>query len=316
MTLYDLKVGDKVRILLGDHEGVMGWVVNQDEDYVCVFNDRTGTEIEVSPGIVQFFTSPFVFGTESSELKAPFSDVQKHVMKGDSNSHLVGKQVMVTKGDFRGYRGRIKSTPAPPPSTLAGFLFPGYPLPDPQPSVPYPAAFLVQTPAIAGPSTLLPNSEDIPTTPAWNPSSRTPHRGNDDTEAVMAATSPYWLRDDCFTNMRLSLRLINTNPNFHRGEHKYKCGEFKGVVGDAVRVQLSFKILEVPFPYLIPERPECKSQVVTAFTGPHKGSQFRIKEFGTDFCSCSILKSTMLLRKVDVKITTNQLVVTARDSQQ
>ncbi|EDR01946.1 uncharacterized protein LACBIDRAFT_310186 [Laccaria bicolor S238N-H82] len=106
----DLKAGDEVRILLGDHEGVMGWVVNQDEDYVCVFNDRTGTEIEVSPGIVQFFTSPFVFGTESSELKAPFTDAQKRVMKGDSNSHLVGKQVMVTKGDFRGYRGRIKST--------------------------------------------------------------------------------------------------------------------------------------------------------------------------------------------------------------
>ncbi|EDR02209.1 uncharacterized protein LACBIDRAFT_332554 [Laccaria bicolor S238N-H82] len=330
----DLKVGDEVCILSGDHKGVMGWVVNQDEDYVCIFNDRTGTEIEVSPGIVQFFTSPFVFGTESSELKAPFTDAQKRVMKGDSNSHLVGKQVLVTKGDFRGYRGRIKSTvgekrvlvelepprprelltdftyplePAPPPSTLAGFLFPGYPFPDPQPSVPYPAAFLVQTPAIAGPSTPFPNSEDISMTPAWNPSSQTPCRGDD-------APSPYWLRDNCFANMRLSLRLINTNPNFHRGKHKDKCGEFKGVVGDAVKVQLGFRILEVPFPYLIPERPECKSQVVTVFTGPHKGSQFRIKEFGEDFCGCSILKSTMLLRKVDVKIATNQLVVTAQDS--
>ncbi|EDR06929.1 uncharacterized protein LACBIDRAFT_299305 [Laccaria bicolor S238N-H82] len=106
----DLKVGDKVRILSGDHEGVTGWVVNGDNDYVCVFNDRTSTEIEVSPGIVQFFTSPFVFGTESSDLKAPFTDAQKRVIKGDSNSHLVGKQVMVIKGDFRGYRGRIKST--------------------------------------------------------------------------------------------------------------------------------------------------------------------------------------------------------------
>ena len=31
-------------------------------------------------------------------------------MKGDSNSHLVGKHVIVSKGSFRGYRGRIKST--------------------------------------------------------------------------------------------------------------------------------------------------------------------------------------------------------------
>jgi len=31
-------------------------------------------------------------------------------MKGDSNSYLVGKRVMVTQGNLRSYRGRIKST--------------------------------------------------------------------------------------------------------------------------------------------------------------------------------------------------------------
>ena len=35
-----LKVGDEVCILEGDNQGVTGWVVNQDDDYVCVFNDR------------------------------------------------------------------------------------------------------------------------------------------------------------------------------------------------------------------------------------------------------------------------------------
>lgn len=159
-------------------------------------------------------------------------------------------------------------------------------------------------------------------TPAWNPSSKPPRRGDDgnyvsdsdsksiDTDAIVAASSPYWLKDGCFANMRLSLRLINTNPNFHNGQHEDKCGEFKGVVGDAVKVQLGFKVVEVPFPYLIPERPECKGQVVTAFDGPHRGTQFRIKEFGEEVCGCSILKSTTLLRKVDVKISTNLLVVT------
>ena len=43
-----LKVGDEVRILEGDNQGVTGWVVNQDDDYVCVFNDRTGAEVNVS----------------------------------------------------------------------------------------------------------------------------------------------------------------------------------------------------------------------------------------------------------------------------
>ena len=53
---------------------------------------------------------PFVFATESLDLKAPLTVAQKCVMKGDSNSHLVGKHVMVTQGNFRSYRGRIKST--------------------------------------------------------------------------------------------------------------------------------------------------------------------------------------------------------------
>ena len=42
-----LKVGDEVRILSGDNQGVTGWVVNQDDDNLCVFNDRTGSEVNV-----------------------------------------------------------------------------------------------------------------------------------------------------------------------------------------------------------------------------------------------------------------------------
>ena len=110
--------------------------------------------------------------------------------------------------------------------------------------------------------------------------------------------------------MRLSLCLINTHPNFHDGKYENQCREFKGVVRDLVKVQLGFTKLEVPFPYLVPERPECNGQVVTAFNGTHKGSQFRIKRFGEEVCGCSHLKQTVLLRKIDIKIATNELVVT------
>ena len=127
---------------------------------------------------------------------------------------------------------------------------------------------------------------------------------------IVVAPPPYWLRDRCFTTMRLSLHLINTCPNFHDGKYENQCREFKGVVRDLVKVQLGFTRLEVPFPYLIPERPECNGQVVTAFDGPHKGSQFRIKRFGEEVCGCSHLKQTALLRKIDIKIATNELVVT------
>ena len=126
---------------------------------------------------------------------------------------------------------------------------------------------------------------------------------------IVVAPPPYWLGDSHFTTMRLSLHLINTCPNFHDSKYKTQCREFKGVVGDLVKVQLGFTKLEVPFPYLIPEKPECKGQVVTAFDGTHKGSQFRIKWFGEEVCGCLHLKQTALLRKINIKITTNELVV-------
>ena len=42
-----LKAGDEVCILEGDNQGVTWWVLNQDDDYVCVFNDRTRAEVNV-----------------------------------------------------------------------------------------------------------------------------------------------------------------------------------------------------------------------------------------------------------------------------
>ena len=51
------KVGDEVHILEGDNQGVMGWVVNQDDNYVCIFNDRTGAEVDVS--FLQFILLTF-----------------------------------------------------------------------------------------------------------------------------------------------------------------------------------------------------------------------------------------------------------------
>ena len=52
-----LKVGDEVCILEGDNQVVTGWVVNQDDNYVCVFNDRTGAEVNVS--FLQFILLTF-----------------------------------------------------------------------------------------------------------------------------------------------------------------------------------------------------------------------------------------------------------------
>ena len=92
---------------------------------------------------------------------------------------------------------------------------------------------------------------------------------------VVVAPPPYWLRDSHFTTMRLSLRLINTHPNFHDSKYENQCGEFKGVVRDLVKVQLGFTKLEVPFPYLIPERPECNGKLL-----PHLMAHIRCHSLG------------------------------------
>ena len=110
--------------------------------------------------------------------------------------------------------------------------------------------------------------------------------------------------------MRLSLQFINTDPNFLNGKHEGKCSKFQGVVGDAVKIQDGFRTLEVPFKYLIPERPEMARQTVTAFDGPHKGHQFKIHRFSQDVCGCSDVKAKSYRRKIDAEIPTKDLVVT------
>jgi len=86
---------------------------------------------------------------------------------------------------------------------------------------------------------------------------------------------PYWLRDSCFNGMRISLQFINTYPEFFNGKLEGNCGKFQRVIGDVVIIKNGFQMLEVPFKYLIPVRPEMAHQTVTTFDGPYKGHQSR-----------------------------------------
>ena len=92
-----------------------------------------------------------------------------------------------------------------PGPTFASLLTPGQPLPPPQPSVPYSAAFLPVAPAIEVPSTPLPNPEDIPTSPAWDPSSQTPRHGDDGNYILIQ--SQYVLTDLWQPLLRIGLEM-------------------------------------------------------------------------------------------------------------
>ncbi|KIK00164.1 hypothetical protein K443DRAFT_100841 [Laccaria amethystina LaAM-08-1] len=155
------------------------------------------------------------------------------------------------------------------------------------------------------PSTPLPNPEEMSTSPAWNPSSRTPNRGDN-------APPPYWLVESCFNGMRISLRILHTNPDFHNGKYEYKQVEFKGVVGDMVRITVMWETIEIPFKYLVPTIPSQAQEIVVAFEGPQKGKKFKIMVFKHDVCGCSNWESATRRRKVDLEIPTDQLVVVYR----
>ena len=172
------------------------------------------------------------------------------------------------------------------------------------------------------PSTPLPDPAEMSTSPAWNPSSRTPNRGDNGKYNIgfspsygynsPAAPPPYWLADSCFNGMRISLRILHTNSDFHNGKYEDKRAEYKGVAGDMVRVQVMWETIEVPFKYLVPDMPSQNHEMVVAFDGPHKGQKFKIMDFKHDVCGCSNWESATRRRRVDVKISTDQLVVVHR----
>ena len=180
------------------------------------------------------------------------------------------------------------------------------------------------TPHADVPSTPLPAIEDIPLTPAWNPGSRTPNRGDNGKYKFQpsfyvikcynsrTAPPPYWLADSCFDGMRISLRILHSNPDFHNGKYEDKRVEFKGVVGDMVKVNVMWETVEVPFKYLVPDIVSQVHEIGVAFEGPHKGKKFKIMDFKHDVCGCSNWELATRRRRVDVKISTDQLVVVHR----
>ncbi|KIJ91033.1 hypothetical protein K443DRAFT_135571 [Laccaria amethystina LaAM-08-1] len=264
IPLKNIRIGDAVCVTSGDHQGFIGWVVNKEANDPSIFNDKTGNKVRVSSDIVNFFTPDFHYNATAPKFKLHFMAAQKDAMKSDSNNHLVGKHV--TKITLPIPYSHLLHPTVPPPEVLA---------------------------------TPLPNLQDIPTSPAWNPSLHTPCPGDD-------ASPPYWLRDSCFNGMKLSLQFIHTYPDFFNRKHEGKCGKFQQVIWDTVQIRDSFQMLEVPFKYLIPVRPEAACQTSTAFDGPHKGCQFKIQYV----CGCSDLKASSDRRKINTKIPMKDLVAT------
>ncbi|KIJ93026.1 hypothetical protein K443DRAFT_135134 [Laccaria amethystina LaAM-08-1] len=335
-----LKIGDEVRIKSGSHKGFTGWVVNTDEESVWLFNHETAIEIEVSTDCVNLYSPALTFVDPSvTAVQKEVTNDLEAKMHEDPNRYLVGKHVVVTAGSFKNYRGIVKSTfhggkvlveleahlQCQEPFDIKSLRLMMRKIENRDsslgPSVPSTPSGLSSTsisttecpilpvhlvsasmPPADIPSTPLPGIEDISTSPAWNPGSHTPNRGD-------YAPPPYWLAESCFNGMRISLWLLHTNSDVHGGKYEDMQVEFKGVVGDIVRVQDMWDTIEVPFKYLVPVMPSQAGEIVVAFEGPQKGKKFKVMVFKHDVCGCSNWESATHRRWVDVEIPTNHLVV-------
>jgi len=98
--------------------------------------------------------------------------------------------------------------------------------------------------------------------------------------------------------MRISLRILHINSDFHGGKYEDKQVEFKSVVGDMVKVQVMWEAIEVPFKYLVPIMPSQAWEIVVAFEGPHKGKKFKVMDFKHDVCGCSNFELHMHRRQL------------------
>jgi len=110
--------------------------------------------------------------------------------------------------------------------------------------------------------------------------------------------------------MRISLWILHTNSDFHGRKYKDKQVKFKSVVGDMVKVQVMWEVIEVPFKYLVPIMPSQAWEIIVAFEGLHKGKKFKVMDLKHNICGCSNFESCTHRRQVDVEIPTSHLVVT------
>ncbi|KAF8867986.1 hypothetical protein BD779DRAFT_1684936 [Infundibulicybe gibba] len=140
------------------------------------------------------------------------------------------------------------------------------------------------------PSTPLPTPSTSQTSPAWDPSSRTPS-GQDWLDTTAGKRSVRWLSESAFVGKRVRLRIVGTkpvlrDPGFMSGNLERRIVEFVKVQGETVEViaGANGKIF-VPFKYLERIEPTTKGDIVTATRGEHAGQEFRISAFGTDICA-------------------------------
>ncbi|KAG6809757.1 hypothetical protein H0H92_014853 [Tricholoma furcatifolium] len=302
-----LAVGDCVLVVDGVHEGFTGWIVGIEGANVHLFDDTTCEGVCVAGHQVVFYDPPKTKYTQMhpdtsqappdfhfSKLKAydipPTPSVSLPDLR-EQNPHqrFVGRHVLIIKGRFKDYIGRVKNTERgdlvnvelqatlqqrqfnlqdlahlydPQLRPLVEFATMPGPLPyfAPVLSIDEPTG-LSSHPLV--PSTPIPEDSSASMGRAWNPSSRTPN------PASSYPCNPYMISPSMSNTLRVHVVIAGTRPVLQ--DRGWKGGDFEGTRGlwskpdneapGYALLRTGANVMErVPERYIVPVTPSMKGQ--------------------------------------------------------
>ncbi|KAG6836571.1 hypothetical protein H0H93_006595 [Arthromyces matolae] len=290
----NIEIGDQVLVVMGDHKGSVGWVTASHEDNISIYDHTAPQQFDVPLSFVNFYTPPGIIphvqSVVSSAILGESLNEDQPPHEDDPNRHLIGQHVRIIGRQRRkNYLGIIKSTlrhnfvqvEIAATLKLERLHLSTLALGDDRRMRPLfsdketleeesltdtlsqepPETLLSEMTLV--PSTPLPPLSSVSFTPAWNPSSRTPHSPYPETAFVC---NP-WMEHPTFVDRRVKVIIKNTlpilqDPGWKEGQFENRSTLWVGIAGNRAKVRMGLQLLEVPPKYVFPVLPSSKGQKV------------------------------------------------------
>ncbi|KAG6914253.1 hypothetical protein DXG01_001451 [Tephrocybe rancida] len=224
----NIEIGDAVKVEMGVHKGISGWVTASEGDDLTIFEHHSAKQYEVSARYVTFFNAPFYqnwLHRESDTAPEEYHSIlyNPKVDDPDLKPLLVSKPLIKDK-DLED--SETESTPGP--------------------------SRHMEIPMSTAPlTTSTPFPSSMPSwTPAWDPSSKTP-------DARSRFPSRPWMEHPLMEGKRVKVEIKNTtahlsDPGWKSGGYEGRLGLWIGIRGKFARVRLGHDVLETPPQYVHP----------------------------------------------------------------
>ncbi|KAG5634594.1 hypothetical protein H0H81_001444 [Sphagnurus paluster] len=326
----DLRIGDDVAVISGPHVGLRGWIVWVEAEMLKIYVSKLAKEFDLMSH--QVLWSERAHGAEGGRVGVE----RRTRFAADPLKKYLGRNVLVVnKGTrWKGYQGILKSSlegdkvqvelhatmkrEAIPLKNIKFIMAPkpgvqGVSLSDlPSSATTLPAYLMNSTPVNAPvvPATPLAGPSHTVSSPAWDPSSRTPN---------LRSNFPYnpWMDHDLLQGKRIKVIFADTKARgtdlgWRNGEYENRQALWVGTSGsDAVLLEGMTRIV-VPERYVRPAGPTVKGQHVVAIKeGLISGQEWYILEFKEDYCTVRRREDRGQSKRIRRELETSSLAVIA-----